>query len=56
MFGLHLPHGSLGWDLIPQKIAPDKSDGLIEVPKGAGLGIEIDRGELERVRGNTISR
>jgi L-alanine-DL-glutamate epimerase-like enolase superfamily enzyme len=54
LFELHLPHESPAWGLTARPIAPDKSDGMIEVPNGTGLGIEINRDELARYRVNSI--
>ncbi len=55
LFELHLPHESPAWGLTPEPIEVDKSDGLIAVPTGPGLGIEINRDELERYRVDLIS-
>ena len=54
LFELHLPHESPAWGLTANRIEPDKSDGMIEVPTGPGLGIEINRDELERYRVDLI--
>jgi len=54
LFELHLPHESAAWGLTRKRIEVDKSDGMIEVPTGPGLGIEINRAELERFRTNLI--
>lgn len=50
LFELHLPHESPVWGLTTKRIEVDKSDGQIAVPTGPGLGIEINRDELERHR------
>jgi D-galactarolactone cycloisomerase len=50
LFELHLPHECPAWSLTRKRIEVDKADGKIEVPTGPGLGIEIDRGELEKFR------
>ena len=54
LFEMHLPHESPAWGLTEQRIEPDKSDGMIEVPTGPGLGIAINRDELERHRVDLI--
>jgi len=50
LFELHLPHESPAWGLTTKRIELDKADGMIAVPTGPGLGIEINRDELERYR------
>jgi len=55
MFELHLPHESAAWNLTTPRIEVDKSDGLIAVPDKPGLGIEINRDELERYRVELIT-
>ena len=55
LFEMHLPHESPAWDLTVNRIAVDPTDGMIEVPTGPGLGIEINRDALERSRTNLIS-
>ena len=50
LFELHLPHESPAWGLTEKRIEPDLSDGMIDVPTGPGLGISINRDELERER------
>jgi D-galactarolactone cycloisomerase len=55
LFELHLPHESPVWGLTTKRIEVDKSDGMIAVPAGPGLGIEINRDELERYRTQTIT-
>jgi L-alanine-DL-glutamate epimerase-like enolase superfamily enzyme len=52
---LHLPHESPVWGLTTKRIEADKADGLIAVPSGPGLGIEINRDELARFRTQTIT-
>lgn len=54
LFELHLPHESPAWGLTRQRIEVDKSDGMIAVPSGPGLGVEVDRAELEKFRVNLI--
>ena len=54
LFELHLPHESPAWGLTEKRIEPDMSDGMIEVPTGPGLGIAINRDELDRYRVETI--
>ena len=55
LFELHLPHESPVWGLTTKRIEVDKSDGMIAVPTGPGLGIEINRDELERYRKQVIN-
>ncbi len=55
LFELHLPHESPAWGLTTKRIEVDPSDGMIEVPAGSGLGIEINRDELERYRTDVIT-
>jgi D-galactarolactone cycloisomerase len=55
LFELHLPHESPVWGLTTKRIEVDKADGMIAVPSGPGLGIEINRDELERYRKQTIT-
>ncbi len=55
LFELHLPHESPVWSLTTKRIEVDKADGMIEVPNGPGLGIEIDRDELDRYRKQLIT-
>lgn len=55
LFELHLPHESPAWDLTAKRIEVDRKDGMIEVPSGPGLGIEIDREELERHRTSVVT-
>ncbi|MBI3679654.1 MAG: mandelate racemase/muconate lactonizing enzyme family protein, partial [Acidobacteria bacterium] len=55
LFELHLPHESPAWGLITPRIEVDKKDGLIEVPKGPGLGVGINRDELDRYRTDLIT-
>jgi len=50
LFELHLPHESPAWDLTTKRIEVDKTDGMIAVPTGPGLGIEINRDVLDRHR------
>jgi len=47
---LHLPNESPAWGLTAERIEVDPADGMIAVPDGPGLGIEIDHDELERLR------
>jgi len=54
LFELHLPHESPVWSLTVKPIEVDKKDGMIEVPTGPGLGIEINRDELDRYRVDLI--
>ncbi len=54
LFELHLPHESPAWGLTETRIEPDMSDGKIEVPNGPGLGIAINRDELERYRVDVV--
>lgn len=51
---LHLPHESPAWGLTAKRVEVDPSDGMIAVPAGPGLGIEVDRDELERYRVDLI--
>ena len=39
---------------VGERIEPDPADGMIEVPNGPGLGIAINRDELERYRTGVI--
>ena len=55
LFELHLPHESPAWGLTTKRIEVDKADGMIAVPSGPGLGIEINRDELERYRTQVIT-
>lgn len=55
LFELHLPHESPAWGLTAKRIEVDKTDGRIEVPAGPGLGIEINRDELDRYRTELIT-
>jgi D-galactarolactone cycloisomerase len=55
LFELHLPHESPAWGLSTKRIEVDKSNGMIAVPTGPGLGIEIDRDELGRYRTQLIN-
>jgi D-galactarolactone cycloisomerase len=55
LFELHLPHESPAWGLTTRRIEVDKADGMIAVPTGPGLGIEINRDELERYRVGLIT-
>ena len=50
LFELHLPHESPAWGLTTVPVQVDKKDGMIQVPTGPGLGIEINRDELARYR------
>lgn len=54
MFELHLPHECPAWGLTKKRIEVDKADGMIEVPQGPGLGIEINRAQLDKFRVNLI--
>lgn len=55
LFELHLPEESPVWGMTTEPVVVDKSDGQIAVPTGPGLGIEINRDELERHRENLIT-
>jgi D-galactarolactone cycloisomerase len=55
LFVLHLPHESPVWGLTTKRIEVDKADGMIAVPTGPGLGIEIDRDELARYRKQLVT-
>lgn len=55
LFELHLPHESPAWDLTIERIEVDKSDGMIAVPAGPGLGIEINRDVLTRYRTDLVT-
>lgn len=50
LFELHLPHESPAWELTEKPIEVDKKDGMIEVPTGPGLGVEIVPEVLEKFR------
>jgi D-galactarolactone cycloisomerase len=55
LFELHLPHESPVWGLTTKRIEVDKADGMMAVPTGPGLGIEINRDELARYRKQLIT-
>jgi D-galactarolactone cycloisomerase len=55
LFELHLPHESPAWNLTTKRIEVDKKDGMIEVPTGPGLGVEVNRDELDRCRVQLIT-
>jgi D-galactarolactone cycloisomerase len=55
LFELHLPHESPAWDITPEPIEVDKSDGMIAVPEGPGLGIEVDTEKLATYRTELIN-
>lgn len=52
LFELHLPEESSVWSLTEEPVLVEKEDGMIPVPTGPGLGIEINLDELERNRVN----
>lgn len=54
LFELHLPEESAVWNLTEEPILVDQEDGMIPVPTGPGLGITINRDELERNRVDLI--
>ena len=55
LFELHLPHESPVWGLTTKRIEVDQADGMIAVPSGPGLGIDINRDELARFRKQVIT-
>jgi D-galactarolactone cycloisomerase len=55
LFELHLPDESPAWGLTTKRVEVDKADGMIEVPTGPGLGVEINRDELDRHRVELIT-
>jgi L-alanine-DL-glutamate epimerase-like enolase superfamily enzyme len=55
LFELHLPEESAVWSLTEEPVLVDKEDGMIAVPTGPGLGIEINLDELERNRTDMIT-
>ncbi|MCP5116076.1 MAG: mandelate racemase/muconate lactonizing enzyme family protein [bacterium] len=55
LFELHLPNESPAWGLTTKRIEPGPADGKIEVPTGPGLGIEINRDELDKHRTSLIT-
>jgi D-galactarolactone cycloisomerase len=55
MFELHVPGERPGWSITRKPVVVDPSDGLIEAPTGPGMGIEINRDELERHRTELIA-
>ncbi|MCB1121299.1 MAG: mandelate racemase/muconate lactonizing enzyme family protein [Verrucomicrobiae bacterium] len=55
LFELHLPEESAVWGLTTEPVLVDQSDGMIAVPTGPGLGIEINLDELERNRVELIT-
>ena len=55
LFEMHLPHESAVWSLTTKRLEVDKADGMMEVPAGPGLGIEINRDELDKYRRQLIT-
>ena len=51
---LHLPHESPAWELTEERIEVDRSDGMIEIPTGPGLGIDVRPEVLERYRNDLV--
>ena len=54
LFELHLPHESPAWELTEKRIEVDKEDGMIEVPTGPGLGIEVIPEILDKYRSGDV--